>query len=144
MATTHIRTTKKNYFGVIILYVLFILSENSSNGKSLSQVLSSTLGIIASTVVLYALYKIFFGKGKIILTESAFKVQGYNWITWDELTSIYPFIEQDSENGERHFINFRLIDGSDISVRSENLVMTFGQIAALVNQYKMKYKNKRA
>jgi hypothetical protein len=113
--TTHIRTTKKTYYGVIILSFLVILNEVINNNKSLSDTASSTLGIIAIVVVLYSLYKIFFGKSKIILTESEFKVRGYNWTNWEDLTSVYPFVEQDSENGPQNYIHFRLTDGTDQS-----------------------------
>ena len=85
------------------------------------------------------MYKIFLGKGKIILSESEFKVQGHGWKSWNELVAAYPFIEHDSENGDKHYINFRLVDGTDLSVRSEYLEMTFEQIAELINQYKTNY-----
>ena len=140
--TTHIRTSKKTYYGVIIFAFLLILYESFNNNKTLSQTASSILGIIAVVAVLYSLYKIFFGKGKIILTESEFKVQGYACKNWNDLTSLFPFVEQDSENGPRQFIHFRLMDGTDLSVRSESLEMTFEEIAELVNKYKADYNNK--
>lgn len=142
-SSTHIRTTRKTYYGAIVLSILFILYDVFGNNKSLSETASGTIGIIAIAVVLFSLYKILFGKGKIILTESEFKVQGYKWTNWDDLTSVYPFVEQDLENGPRHYIHFRLMDGTDISVRSEYLEMTFEQIAELVNQYKTSYQSKK-
>ena len=140
--TTHIRTTKKTYYGAIVLSFLFILFESYRNNKSLLETISSTIGIIAIAVVLYSLYKIFFGKGKIILTQSEFKVQGYSWTNWDDLISVYPFVEQDFENGPKNYIHFRLKDGTDLSVRSEYLEMTFEQVSELVTQYKTNYQNK--
>jgi hypothetical protein len=77
------------------------------------------------------------------LTESEFKVQGYKWTNWEDLNSVYPFVEQDLENGQRHYIHFRLMDGTDLSVRSEYLEMTSEEIAELVNQYKTNYQNKK-
>jgi hypothetical protein len=139
--TTHIRTTKKTYWGAIILSILFILFESYRNNKSLSDTATSTIGLIAIAIVLYSLYKIFYGKGKIILTESEFKVRGYNWTNWKDLTSVYPFVEQDSENGPQNYIRFRLNDGTDQSVRSEYLEMDFEEIAELVSQYKTDYLN---
>lgn len=140
-STTHIRTTRKTYFGAIILSVLFVLFESYRSNKTMFETVTSTIGIIAIVVVLYSLYKILFGKGKIILTESEFKVQGYSWTNWDDLISLYPFVEQDSENGPKNYIHFRLKDGTDLSVRSEYLEMNFEQIAELVNQYKTDYQN---
>lgn len=140
---THIRTTKKTYYGAIVLSILFILYDAYSNNKSLLETVSGTIGIIAIAVVLFSLYIIFFGKGKIILTESEFKVQGYKWTNWEELNSVYPFVEQDLENGPLHYIYFRLMDGTDLEVRSEYLEMTFEEIAELVNQYKTNYQNKK-
>lgn len=140
-ATTHIRTTKKTYWGAIILSILFILFESYRNNKSLPDTATSTTGLIAIAVVLYSLYKIFFGKGKIILTESEFKVSGYNWTNWEDLNSVYPFVEQDSENGSKNYIHFRLTDGTDQSLRSEYLEMTFEEIAELVNKHKTNYLN---
>ena len=59
------------------------------------------------------------------------------------MTGIHSVVEQDTENGEQYYIKFRLSDGSDISVRSEHLEMSFDQIAELVNQYRTNYaKNK--
>jgi amino acid permease len=139
--TTHIRSSNKVYYGAIILCILFILYESFANNRALAETATSALGLIAIAAVLYSLYKIFLGKGKIILSESEFKIQGYNWTNWDDLSSLYPFAEQDSENGERHFIKFRLKDGTDLSVRSEYLEMTFEQIAELVNQYRANYSN---
>lgn len=139
--TTHIRTTKKTYWGAIILSILFILFVSYRNNKSLPDTATSTTGLIAIAVVLYSLYKIFFGKGKIILTESEFKVSGYNWTNWEDLNSVYPFVEQDSENGSKNYIHFRLTDGTDQSLRSEYLEMTFEEIAELVNKHKTNYLN---
>jgi len=104
---------------------------------------SGTIGILAFAAILYSLYKIFFGTGKIILAETQFKVQGHSWTNWEDLISIYPFVEQDSENGVQNYIRFRLTDGTDLSVRSEYLEMTFEEIAELVNQYKTNYQNKK-
>lgn len=140
--TTHIRTTKRTYYGAIVLSFLFILFESYRNNKSLFETISSTIGIITIAVVVYSLYKIFFGKGKIILTQSEFKVQGYSWTNWDDLISVYPLVEQDSENGPKNYIHFRLKDGKDLSVRSEYLEMTFEQVSELVNQYKTNNQNK--
>lgn len=139
--TTHIRTTKKTYWGATIVSTLLFLFESYRNNKSLSETATSTIGLIAIAVVLYSLYKILFGKGKIILTESEFKIRGYNWTNWEDLTSVYPFVEQNSENGSQNYIRFRLIDGTDQSVRSEYLEMNFEEIAALVKQYKTNYLN---
>jgi hypothetical protein len=139
--TTHIKTSKKSYYGAIILSILFILHQNFTNNEPFSVTASGTLGIIAIAVVLYSFYKIFFGKGKIILSQSEFKIHGYKWVNWDDLASIYPFVEQDSENDERHFIHFRLMDGTDFSVRSEYLEMSFEQIAELISQYRTNYNN---
>ena len=139
--TTHIRTTKKTYFGAIILSILFVLFESYRSSKSMLETVTSTIGIITIAVVLYSTYKIFFGKGKIILKESGFQVQGYSWTNWDDLISLYPFVEQDSENGPKHYIHFRLKDGTDLSVRSEYLEITFEQVVELVNQYKNDYQN---
>jgi hypothetical protein len=138
-STTHIKTSKRTYYGAIILSVLVFLFETYRTNKSLSETASSTIGIIAFAVILYSFYKIFFGKGKIILTESEFKVQGHSWTNWDDLISVYPFVEQDSENGSQNYIRFRLSDGTDFSVRSEYLEMSFEEIAELVNQYKTNY-----
>ena len=139
--TTHIRTTKKTYFGAIVLSILFVLFESYRSNKPMLETVTSTIGIIGIAVVLYSLYKILFGKGKIILTDSEFKVQGYSWTNWDDLISLYPFVEQDSENGPKNYIHFRLKNGTDLSVRSEYLEMTFEQIAELVTQYKTHYQN---
>lgn len=141
---THIRTTKKIYYGAIILSILVILFESYPNNKSLLETVSSTIGIIAIAAIIYCLYKIFFGKGKIILTHSEFKIQGYDWKNWEELISVYPFIEQDFENGPRNYIFFRLIDGTDLSVRSEYLEKTFEQIVELVNNYKTDYQKTKS
>jgi hypothetical protein len=139
----HIRTTKRTYYGAVVLSILFVLYDVFGNNKSLSEAASGSIGIIAIAVVLFSLYKIFLGKGKIILTESEFKVQGYKWTNWEDLNSVYPFVEQDLENGQRHYIHFRLMDGTDLSVRSEYLEMTSEEIAELVNQYKTNYQNKK-
>ena len=140
--TTHIRTSNKTYYGTIILCLLFICYESAANDQSLFKTISNISGIIA-VIILFSFYKIVFGKGKIILSESEFKVQGYQWTNWNELTGIHSVVEQDTENGEQYYIKFRLSDGSDISVRSEHLEMSFDQIAELVNQYRTNYaKNK--
>lgn len=139
--TTHIRTTRRTYIGAIILSALFILSQYYITDKSLWETISGTPGMLAVAVVLYALYKIVFGKGKIIMTETEFKVRGYSWTNWNDLAAVYPFVEQDAENGSQHYIHFRLTDGSDQSLRSEYLDATFEEIAALVNQYKTDYQN---
>jgi hypothetical protein len=141
--TTHIRNTRRTYFGAIILSILFVLFESYRSSKSILETVTSTIGIVAIALVLYSVYKIFLGKGKIILTESEFKVQGYSWTNWDDLISLYPFVEQDSENGSKNYIHFRLKDGTEYSVRSEYLEMTIEQIAELVNQYKTDYQNKK-
>ena len=139
--TTHIRTTRRVYFGTIIFSILFVLFESYRSSKSILETVTSTIGIVAISIVLYSVYKIFLGKGKIILTDSEFKVKGYSWTNWDDLISLYPFVEQDPENGPKNYIYFRLKDGTDLSVRSEYLEMTFEQITELVNKYKTEYQN---
>jgi hypothetical protein len=139
--TTHIRTSKKIYYAAIVLCILFVLSESIINRQSLFKVVSGTSGIAVLVIIFYSLYKIFFAKGKIKLTDSQFKLQGHSRTSWNDLVSVYPFTEQDFENGEQHFINFRLTDGTDHSVRSEYLEMNFEQIAELVSQHKNKYAN---
>ena len=140
---TQVRTSRKTYYGVIILCILTILFISVLNNRPLPETIASTPGIIVATVALYSLYKIFFGKGKIILSETEFKIYGYNWTNWDDLTAVYPFVKHDSEDGEQHYINFRLTDGTDQSVRSEHLDMTFEQIAELVSQYRTNYNRKK-
>ncbi|MFT3679920.1 MAG: hypothetical protein QM791_06585 [Ferruginibacter sp.] len=135
----HIKNSKRIYYGAIILSVLFFLHQNSTTNESLSETASGTTGVLSLVVILYSIYKIFFGKAKIIFTESGFKVRGHSWSSWDDLIAVYPLTEEDSENGSKYYIHFRLIHGVDISIRSEYLEMTFEQIAELVSRYKANY-----
>lgn len=138
--TTHIRTSRMPYYGAIILVCLIIFESIVVDGNSDN--ISGIPAIIIASVVVISLYKIFSRKGKIIFAETEFKVQGYNWTNWNELVAVYPFEEQDSENGTRSIIRFRLTDGTDLDVSSTWLEMSFEQIAELVNEYKSDYQNK--
>jgi hypothetical protein len=137
--TTHIRTLKKTHYGIIILCTLFVLSQSATRHQSLLETVSGTFGLVAVAVTLYSFYHIFFGKGKITLTASQFKVRGYDWTNWEELISVYPFTEQDMESGDRDYIRFRLRDGTDLSLRSEDLEMSFEEIADLVSLYRINH-----
>jgi len=137
--TVHIRTFKKVYYGAIILCILFTLDQSVINNQPLSKTVSGPPGIIAILVLLYSIYKIFFGKGKIILSASEFKLQGYNWTHWSDLGAVYPHVEHDLENGERNYIKFRLKDGTDLSIRSEYLEMDFEQISEIINKFRTNY-----
>jgi hypothetical protein len=133
---THIRTSRRFYYGAIVMSILVFLQQCVTNNQTLTKTISGTIGILACIVVIYSLYKIFSGKGAIILSDSGFKIRGYDWKGWDELVSVYPYVENDFENGSKNYIKFRLKDGTDLSVRSEYLEMTFEEIATLVNKYR--------
>jgi hypothetical protein len=105
---------------------------------------TSIVGIALIIVFLYSVFKIMFGRHKVQLTEAEFKVIGHEWISWSELVSVYPYDELDSENGTRSYLRFRLIDGTDLSVRSENLEMSFEQVAELVELYKDNFRSIKA
>ena len=136
--TIHIGRSSKFYWGIIIFCILFMLSEILQDGNFMSQIFRRLSGIIPIILILFAVYKLAIPKGEIIFTDSSFKVAGYDWKTWDELIAVYPFVESDSET-DQHFIRFRLTDGTDLSIRSGKLSMSFEQIAELVNSYKHSY-----
>lgn len=140
---THIKSTTKVYYGAIILSLLCIVFFSFKEGKSFYDILTGNIGIIGTAVILYSLCQIFWRRGKIILTASAFKVQGYGWTNWDDLATLYPTVEQDSENGEAHYINFKLVDGTLFTIRSESLEMNFEQIAELVSRYRTAHNIKK-
>lgn len=97
---------------------------------------TSMPGIIALLVLGYSLYQRFFGRRKIILTATKFKVAGYKWKGWDELVYIYPYTGEDAENGPRYFIKFMLTGGSELILRYRDIEIDYPEIAALVTSTK--------
>jgi hypothetical protein len=134
-----IKKSKTFHYGLAAFCVLFIFYESYRTGTSLFNSITSIPGMIALLVLVYSFYKRFFGKGKIILTATKFKVAGYRWAGWDELVYIYPYSEESSENGPLYFIKFMLTDGSESIIRYEDLELDYADIAALINQYKNAY-----
>jgi hypothetical protein len=132
----YINSKRAQYIGVSILCIFIFVREMSSEKRTFYNAITSTLGVIVILILLYSLYKIFFGRHIIIFKESEFKIQGYDWVSWNELVGVYPFDETDFENGTQSYLRFRLKDGRDLSIRSENLEMNFEQVAYLVNKYR--------
>ena len=135
----HIKKSRTFHYGLAIFCALFIFAESYRTGQSFGDTIISTQGIIALLVLAYSLYKRFFGKGKIILTATKFKVADYSWAGWDELVYIYPYSEESSENGISYFIKFMLTENRELIIRYEDLEMDFADIAASVNEYKTDY-----
>jgi len=132
----YINSKRAQYIGVSILCIFIFVREMSSEKRTFYNAITSTLSVIVILILLYSLYKIFFGRHVIIFKESEFKIRGYDWVSWNELVGVYPFDETDFENGTQSYLRFRLKDGRDLSIRSENLEMNFEQVAYLVNKYR--------
>ena len=137
----YVNSKRTEYIGISVICVLAFVNEMYSKNRTFYSALTSTIGGVVLLVFVFSLYKIFFGRHKIIFQETEFKIQGYDWVGWNELVGVYPFDELDSENGTRSFIRFRLIDGTDLSVRSENLELSFEQLSNLVDKYRMNFQN---